>query len=153
MTRRLGRLVQRAVTDGRLRPATALGALMVLTKVRARRKLRSVRRLEIENLRYYRDAIRAGGTAAWTSLFAPTELLDALGLAPLCLEGLAGLLAAAGDVVPADARLVSSRDLHVQQAALTGESLPAEKRAPPEPVRQVEPTGDPNQAGPCRCTP
>jgi P-type Mg2+ transporter len=33
----------------------------------------------------------------------------------------------AGDLVPADARLVESRDLHVQQAALTGESLPAEK--------------------------
>jgi len=53
---------------------------------------------------------------------------------------------AAGDVVPADVRLVSSRDLHVQQAALTGESLPAEKRAPAEPKRQVEPTSDPNEA-------
>jgi magnesium-transporting ATPase (P-type) len=30
----------------------------------------------------------------------------------------------AGDLIPADARLVESRDLHVQQAALTGESLP-----------------------------
>lgn len=35
---------------------------------------------------------------------------------------------AAGDLVPADARLLQSIDLHVQQAALTGESLPAEKR-------------------------
>ena len=34
---------------------------------------------------------------------------------------------AAGDRVPADARLVEARDLHVQQAALTGESMPAEK--------------------------
>jgi len=33
----------------------------------------------------------------------------------------------AGDLVPADARLVQARDLYVQQAALTGESLPAEK--------------------------
>jgi Mg2+-importing ATPase len=33
----------------------------------------------------------------------------------------------AGDLVPADARLIEARDLHVQQAALTGESLPAEK--------------------------
>jgi Mg2+-importing ATPase len=33
----------------------------------------------------------------------------------------------AGDRVPADARLVESRDLYVQQAALTGESLPTEK--------------------------
>ena len=35
----------------------------------------------------------------------------------------------AGDLVPADARLVQATDLHVQQAALTGESLPAEKSA------------------------
>ncbi|PYM13456.1 MAG: magnesium-translocating P-type ATPase, partial [Candidatus Rokuibacteriota bacterium] len=35
----------------------------------------------------------------------------------------------AGDRVPADARLLSTRDLHVQQAALTGESMPVEKDA------------------------
>ena len=35
----------------------------------------------------------------------------------------------AGSPVPADARLLESKDLHVQQAALTGESLPAEKDA------------------------
>jgi Mg2+-importing ATPase len=35
----------------------------------------------------------------------------------------------AGDLVPADARLIQSRDLHVQEAALTGESTPAEKSA------------------------
>ncbi|HEV2460162.1 MAG TPA: HAD-IC family P-type ATPase, partial [Ktedonobacterales bacterium] len=35
----------------------------------------------------------------------------------------------AGDVVPADARLLEAHDLHVQQAALTGESLPVEKEA------------------------
>jgi len=37
----------------------------------------------------------------------------------------------AGDLVPADARLIESRDLHVNQAALTGESLPVEKDAKP----------------------
>ncbi|HEV2237362.1 MAG TPA: magnesium-translocating P-type ATPase, partial [Ktedonobacterales bacterium] len=35
----------------------------------------------------------------------------------------------AGDLVPADARLLETHDLHVQQAALTGESLPVEKEA------------------------
>ena len=35
----------------------------------------------------------------------------------------------AGDLVPADACLFEVRDLHVQQAALTGESLPVEKAA------------------------
>src|SRR3989440_7464646 len=36
---------------------------------------------------------------------------------------------AAGDLVPADARLLEARDLYVQQAALTGESLPSPKDA------------------------
>jgi Mg2+-importing ATPase len=35
----------------------------------------------------------------------------------------------AADLVPADANLAQARDLHVQQAALTGESLPIEKSA------------------------
>jgi Mg2+-importing ATPase len=35
----------------------------------------------------------------------------------------------AGDLVPADARLVEARALHVQQAALTGESFPVQKEA------------------------
>jgi Mg2+-importing ATPase len=35
----------------------------------------------------------------------------------------------AGDLVPADARLLQAKDLHVQQAALTGESMPVEKEA------------------------
>jgi len=36
---------------------------------------------------------------------------------------------AAGDLVPADAELLQTRDLYVQQAALTGESLPVGKTA------------------------
>ena len=35
----------------------------------------------------------------------------------------------AGDMVPADAVLLEAKDLHVQQAALTGESMPVEKQA------------------------
>jgi len=37
----------------------------------------------------------------------------------------------AGAMVPADARLLEARDLHVQQAALTGESMPVEKEVTP----------------------
>ena len=51
----------------------------------------------------------------------------------------------AGDLVPADARLLESRDLSVQQSMLTGESLPADKhastaaagRARPAPTRRI----------------
>jgi Mg2+-importing ATPase len=39
------------------------------------------------------------------------------------------VLLAAGDLVPADGTLLSSRDLYVNEAALTGESFPAEKHA------------------------
>jgi P-type Mg2+ transporter len=37
----------------------------------------------------------------------------------------------AGDLVPADSKLLESHDLYVQQAALTGESMPAEKQISP----------------------
>ena len=45
----------------------------------------------------------------------------------------------AGDLVPADARLLEARDLHVQQGALTGESLPVEKEAQRGPLGAVGP--------------
>ena len=48
----------------------------------------------------------------------------------------------AGDQVPADARLLETRDLHLQQAALTGESMPVEKDAsalPAVPRQLVDP--------------
>jgi P-type Mg2+ transporter len=47
---------------------------------------------------------------------------------------------AAGDLVPADARLLEARDLHVQQAALTGESMPAEKDTQPPEGASPSPT-------------
>ncbi len=40
----------------------------------------------------------------------------------------------AGDLVPADGRLLSTKDLFLNEAALTGESLPREKHAVPEAV-------------------
>ena len=33
----------------------------------------------------------------------------------------------AGDLAPADARLLEAKDLHVRESTLTGESLPVEK--------------------------
>lgn len=39
------------------------------------------------------------------------------------------VLLSAGDMVPADVRLISAKDLHINQAALTGEALPVEKSA------------------------
>lgn len=40
---------------------------------------------------------------------------------------------AAGDMIPADLRLLSSKDLHVIQGSLTGEAFPVEKMETPEP--------------------
>ncbi|MFZ5959257.1 magnesium-translocating P-type ATPase [Pseudomonas knackmussii] len=45
----------------------------------------------------------------------------------------------AGDMVPADVRLLSTKDLFVSQAALTGESLPVEKFAQVRDARQDNP--------------
>ena len=40
----------------------------------------------------------------------------------------------AGDMIPADLRLIAAKDLFVNQAALTGEPLPAEKHASPQAI-------------------
>ncbi|HEY3450229.1 MAG TPA: magnesium-translocating P-type ATPase [Myxococcales bacterium] len=44
---------------------------------------------------------------------------------------------AAGDMIPADVRLLSAKDLFVVQSSLTGETLPVEKFDPPEPVERT----------------
>jgi Mg2+-importing ATPase len=49
------------------------------------------------------------------------------------------VLLAAGDLVPADGRVLEARDLFVNQALLTGESYPVEKRA-----ADLEPDRDPD---------
>ncbi|MBS0638346.1 MAG: magnesium-translocating P-type ATPase, partial [Proteobacteria bacterium] len=46
---------------------------------------------------------------------------------------------AAGDIVPADLRLLEARILHVNQAALTGEALPVDKSSAPPDGSPVEP--------------
>lgn len=50
----------------------------------------------------------------------------------------------AGDLVPADSRLLASRDLFVNQALLTGESYPAEKLAGDSPSGNANPAGASN---------
>lgn len=49
---------------------------------------------------------------------------------------------AAGDMIPADLRVIQARDLFVAQASLTGESLPVEK---------VAKTREPHQTNPLEC--
>ena len=44
----------------------------------------------------------------------------------------------AGDVIPADLRLVVAKDLFVNQSSLTGESLPVEKQAQAQPSNEVD---------------
>ncbi len=46
---------------------------------------------------------------------------------------------AAGDVVPADARLVASNHLYVDESAMTGESAPAAKTAAAPPLTRRPP--------------
>jgi Mg2+-importing ATPase len=51
---------------------------------------------------------------------------------------------AAGDMTPADVRVLSAKDLFLNQAALTGESLPVEKKANPAPATIQNPLDLPN---------
>lgn len=52
----------------------------------------------------------------------------------------------AGDLVPADCRLIESRDLYVNQALLTGEPYPAEKLAGQTASEAANPTGSSTSA-------
>ena len=51
---------------------------------------------------------------------------------------------AAGDMVPADLRLIAGKDLHVNEAPLTGEALPVEKAAKPAAPEVDDPLDLPN---------
>ncbi len=84
-----------------------------LTELRAVRSVEALRRM--------------GTTRATVRREGSVESVDAESVVPGDV-----LLVEAGDVVPADARVVNSWQLKVDESALTGESLPVEKR--PEPV-------------------
>ena len=51
---------------------------------------------------------------------------------------------AAGDMVPADVRVLSAKDLFLNQAALTGEALPVERKADPTSANVQNPLEFPN---------
>ncbi|HEY3267878.1 MAG TPA: magnesium-translocating P-type ATPase [Armatimonadota bacterium] len=51
-----------------------------------------------------------------------------------------------GDLVPADVRLIEATGLHVQQAALTGESMPVGKEAAPDGLEVASEAEAPNRA-------
>ncbi|HEY0303722.1 MAG TPA: HAD-IC family P-type ATPase, partial [Longimicrobiales bacterium] len=85
---------------------TAIG---FITELRARRAMEALRRLEVPRTTVMRDGRKIE--------------INARELVPgdvVILEG--------GQSVPADARLTSATDLRVNEAPLTGESMPVEKR-------------------------
>ena len=59
------------------------------------------------------------------------------------------VLLSAGDMVPADVQLVRAKDLHVNQAMLTGEALPVAKSA--RPAGEAAPEGETGLGDPAMC--
>jgi len=84
--------------------------LGVVQESRAETALRALRQMAAPNARVIRDG--------------HAQTVSARGLVPGDL-----VLLEAGNYVPADLRLVESANLRVEEAALTGESVPVEKRA------------------------
>jgi P-type Mg2+ transporter len=86
----------------------------------------------VQSYRSHRTVVRLRNSVAPTS----TVLRDGVWQELKRREVVPGdvIRLSAGDMVPADARLLESKHLHVQQAALTGESFPVEKEAtgPPQ---------------------
>lgn len=59
------------------------------------------------------------------------------------------VLLAAGDMVPADVQIVRAKDLHINQAMLTGEALPVEKTV--RPAGEAAPEGETGLGDPAMC--
>lgn len=97
--------------------AAAIGAVLLinisigfLTEWRARRAMSALLRLDVLRATVIRDGVRRGCDAM---AIVPGDIID--------LEE--------GQFVPADARLLSAIELHIDEAILTGESMPSQKRA------------------------
>ena len=109
-----------AAVAGDVAEAIAIAAVLVInvaigfwTEMRARRALDALIRLEVPRARVLREGV--------------PEAIDARQLVPgdvIVLES--------GDAIPADARLVDAHEARVDEAALTGESLPVAKHADAE---------------------
>jgi Ca2+-transporting ATPase len=86
----------------------------VVQEIRAERTVRALRRLAAPTARVIRDG---------THLVVPAAELVPGDLVQLD----------AGDIVPADARLLQAMALQVDESAMTGEAVPVDKEAPGEP--------------------
>jgi Mg2+-importing ATPase len=104
---------------------------------RSHRAAESLRALVGNTATVFRRGAGAGGSAADPAAVVPQELA----LRNLVAGDVVAL--SAGDMIPADCRLLSARDLFVAQAAMTGESLPVEKF-----VQGEAPGGGPGAGGP-----
>ncbi len=114
-----------ALLSGDLLDAGAIAAVLVLnvligfvTELRAHRAMEALLGLNVARATVIRDG-------------RPREI-DARGLVPGDV-----ILLEAGGIVPADARLTRATELRLIEASLTGESLPAGKRAGPAPPEDV----------------
>jgi Mg2+-importing ATPase len=101
-------------------------------------------------LQEHRSNRAAASLRALVKTTASVHRTDALGHAVVCEVPIEALVPgdvvhlSAGDLVPADLRLLSSKDLHVNQSALTGEALPVEKSEAVPPGDGGDPFGLPN---------
>ncbi|MGH1570947.1 hypothetical protein ACRAWG_10015 [Methylobacterium sp. P31] len=123
-----GAAVVSLVTGAAVEAAAILGVVALngvigyLTESRAERTIQSLGKVDAEAV-----AVIRGGLAAGVPVpdIVPGDLV----------------VLSRGMIIPADAHLVSCRDLTVSEAALTGESLPGLKKA--EPIgRSSVPLGD-----------
>src|SRR5512133_3308556 len=114
-----------AVAVGERGDAAVIGAVLLVNAIvgtfqegRAERSMRALRRLTALHTRALRDGEERD--------------LEAVEVVPGDV-----LLLAAGDAVPADARILDGSRIEAVEAILTGESLPAQKRAERAPAASV----------------